>query len=399
MYRVCIHTGVIPMYSTIYAQPPQPADPTNHIPTVSAAQAQVNRILMDAVNGGASDIHLSAGLPPMIRHDGNLQPTSTVALTSDDTKNLVEALLATDHKSRMHRTKDADFTYVIEDFGRFRVNAYQQRGTLAAAIRPIPAHIPSIESLRLPAILSDLTRCNSGLILVTGATGSGKSTTIAAMVDHINRERAVHILTLEDPIEYTFQNRRAMVNQREIGTDSADFESAMRSALREDPDVIVVGELRDLETMRAALTLAETGHLVFATLHTRSAPSTIDRFIDAFSAEQQNQVRTQLAGSLQAVISQQLIRKVNGGRIAAIEILTATAAVRSLVREGKTHQLANAIETGGDAGMISMDRVLSDLVKQGFITQSDALERAIDRESIHRYLRSTTSLMQSTKAA
>ena len=171
----------------------------------------------------------------------------------------------------MHRTKDADFTYVIEDFGRFRVNAYQQRGTLAAAIRPIPAHIPSIESLRLPPILSDLTRCHAGLILVTGSTGSGKSTTIAAMVDHINRERAVHILTLEDPIEYTFQNRRAMVNQREIGTDSADFQSAMRSALREDPDVIVIGELRDLETMRAALTLAETGHLVFATLHTRIA--------------------------------------------------------------------------------------------------------------------------------
>jgi twitching motility protein PilT len=219
------------------------------------------------------------------------------------------------------------------------------------------------------------------------------------MVDHINRERAVHILTLEDPIEYTFQNRRAMVNQREIGIDSADFQSAMRSALREDPDVIVIGELRDLETMRAALTLAETGHLVFATLHTRSAPSTVDRFIDAFSAEQQNQVRTQLAGSLQAIISQQLIRKVNGGRIAAIEILTATAAVRSLIREGKTHQLANAIETGGDAGMTSMDRVLSDLVKQGFIGQSDALERAIDRESIHRYLRSQSQSIHASRAA
>lgn len=387
------------MYSTIYPQHPQPVSQSEQASSLSGAQAQVNRILVDAVNAGASDIHFSAGLPPMIRHDGNLQPASATVLTSDDTKHLVEALLATDQKSRMHRTKDADFTYIIENFGRFRVNAYQQRGSLGAAIRPIPAHIPSIESLRLPTILSDLTRCNSGLILVTGATGSGKSTTIAAMVDHINRERAVHILTLEDPIEYTFQNRRAMVNQREIGTDSVDFESAMRSALREDPDVIVVGELRDLETMRAALTLAETGHLVFATLHTRSAPSTVDRFIDAFSAEQQNQVRTQLAGSLQAVISQQLIRKVNGGRIAAIEILTATAAVRSLIREGKTHQLANAIETGGDAGMISMDRVLSDLVKQGFITQSDALERAIDRESIQRYLRSTTAFIQLAKVA
>lgn len=386
------------MYSTIYAHTNQ----TPHVNTTTpafAAQTRINQILMDAVNAGASDIHISAGLPPMVRQDGNLHHAGTSPLTPDEAKLLVEALLATDQKSRMHRTKDADFTYVIDDFGRFRVNAYQQRGTLAAAIRPIPAHIPSIESLRLPAILSDLTRCHAGLILVTGATGSGKSTTIAAMVDHINRERAVHILTLEDPIEYTFQNRRAMVNQREIGTDSADFQSAMRSALREDPDVIVVGELRDLETMQAALTLAETGHLVFATLHTRSAPSTVDRFIDAFSAEQQNQVRTQLAGSLQAVISQQLIRKVNGGRIAAIEILTATAAVRSLIREGKTHQLANAIETGGEAGMISMDRVLSDLVKQGFISQSDALERAIDRESIHRYLRTQNTFQQPAKAA
>lgn len=385
------------MYSTIYPQPPtSPHQPTAS-PGLNPTQVQINRILMDAVNSGASDIHLSAGLPPMIRQDGNLQQAGQTPLTSDDTKQLIEALLATDHKSRMHRTKDAAFTYIIENFGRFRVNAYQQRGTLAAAIRPIPAHIPSIESLRLPANLSDLTRCHSGLILVTGAAGSGKSTSIAAMVDHINRERPVHILTIEDPIEYTFQNRRAMVNQREIGTDSADFESAMRSALREDPDVIVVGELRDLETMRAALTLAETGHLVFATLHTRSAPSTIDRFIDAFSAEQQNQVRTQLAGSLQAVISQQLIRKVNGGRIAAIEILTATAAVRSLIREGKTHLLANEIETGEDAGMTNMDRVLSDLVKQGFISQSDALERAIDKESIHRYLQMTFA--QPSKAA
>ncbi len=386
------------MYSTIYPQTSQAAI-ANHTPVTIPAQAKINQILMDAVNAGASDIHISAGLPPMIRQDGTLHPAGSTLLSPDEAKQLVEALLATDQKSRMHRTKDADFTYVIDDFGRFRVNAYQQRGTFAAAIRPIPAHIPSIESLRLPPILSDLTRCHAGLILVTGATGSGKSTTIAAMVDHINRERAVHILTLEDPIEYTFQNRRAMVNQREIGTDSADFQSAMRSALREDPDVIVVGELRDLETMRAALTLAETGHLVFATLHTRSAPSTIDRFIDAFPAEQQNQVRTQLAGSLQAVISQQLIRKVSGGRIAGIEILTATAAVRSLIREGKTHQLANAIETGAEAGMISMDRVLSDLVKQGFISNSDALERAIDRESLQRYLRVQNVYSQSSKAA
>jgi len=386
------------MYSTIYTQTPQ-SSPAHDVTPAIHAQAQINQILIDAVNAGASDIHISAGLPPMVRHDGNLHHMGMTPLAPNDAKILVEALLSTDQKSRMHRTKDVDFTYVIEDFGRFRVNAYQQRGTLAAAIRPIPAHIPSIESLRLPAILSDLTRCHAGLILVTGATGSGKSTTIAAMVDHINRERAVHILTLEDPIEYTFQNRRAMVNQREIGSDSADFHSAMRSALREDPDVIVVGELRDLETMRAALTLAETGHLVFATLHTRSAPSTVDRFIDAFAADQQNQVRTQLAGSLQAIISQQLIPKTNGGRIAAIEILTATAAVRSLIREGKTHQLANAIEMGDEAGMISMDLILSDLVKQGFVSRSDALERAIDRESIQRYLRTQTAVQQPSRAA
>ena len=385
------------MYSTLYSQPPQNKQHPSGPQSGESAKAKIDKILMEAVNRGASDIHIAGGMPPMIRHDGNLQPVSDVSLSSDDAKQLIESLLATDQRSRMHRTKDADFTYVIEDFGRFRVHAYQQRGMLAAAIRPIPAHIPSIESLRLPPILSDLTRCQTGLILVTGSTGSGKSTTIAAMVDHINRERAVNILTLEDPIEYVFQNRRAMVNQREIGTDVTDIQSAMQSALRGDLDVIVVGELRDIETMKTALTLAETGHLVFGTLHTKSALSTVDRFIDAFPTEQQPQMCTQLAASLQAIISQQLIRKVNGGRIAAIEILTATPAVRCLIREGKTHQLVNAIETGGDAGMTSMDRVLADLVNQGFISGSDALEHAIDRESIHRYL--NTQPIQRTKAA
>ena len=297
------------MYSTLYSQPPQNKQHPSEAQSGESAKDKVDKILVDAVNRGASDIHIAGGLPPMIRHDGNLEPLSDVSLTSDDAKQLVDALLATDQRSRMHRTKDADFTYVIEDFGRFRAHAYQQRGTLAAAIRPIPAHIPSIESLRLPPILSELTRCQTGLILVTGSTGSGKSTTIAAMVDHINRERAVNILTIEDPIEHVFQNRRAMVNQREIGTDVTDIQSALHSALRGDLDVIVVGELRDIETIKAALTLAETGHLVFGTLHTRSALSTVDRFIDAFPAEQQPQMYTQLAASLQAIISQQLIRR------------------------------------------------------------------------------------------
>ena len=395
--RICRHHGVFLMYSTLYSQPPQNKQHPSEAQSGESAKAKIDKILMEAVNRGASDIHIAGGLPPMIRHDGNLQPVSDVSLSSDDAKQLVDALLATDQRSRMHRTKDVDFTYVIQDFGRFRVHAYQQRGMVAAAIRPIPAHIPSIESLRLPPILSDLTRCQTGLILVTGSTGSGKSTTIAAMVDHINRERAVNILTIEDPIEYVFQNRRAMVNQREIGADVTDIPSAMQSALRGDLDVIVVGELRDIETMKTALTLAETGHLVFGTLHTKSALSTVDRFIDAFPTEQQPQMCTQLAASLQAIISQQLIRKVNGGRIAAIEILTATPAVRSLIREGKTHQLVNAIETGGDAGTTSMDRVLADLVNQGFISGSDALEHAIDRESIHRYL--NTQPIQRTKAA
>ena len=385
------------MYSTLYSQPPQNKQHPSEAQSGASAKDKVDKILVDAVNRGASDIHIAGGLPPMIRHDGNLEPLSDVSLSSDDAKHLVDALLATDQRSRMHRTKDVAFTYVIEDFGRFRVHAYQQRGTLAAAIRPIPAHIPSIESLRLPPILSDLTRCQSGLILVTGSTGSGKSTTIAAMVDHINRERAVNILTLEDPIEYVFQNRRAMVNQREIGTDVTDIQSALHSALRGDLDVIVVGELHDIETIKAALTLAETGHLVFGTLHTGIALSTVDRYVDAFPAEQQPQIRTQLAASLQAIISQQLIRKVNGGRIAAIEILTATPAVRSLIREGKTHQLANTIENVGDSGMTSMDRVLADLVNQGFISRSDALQHSIDQESIHRYLNSHP--IQLSKAA
>jgi twitching motility protein PilT len=387
------------MYSTIYSQSPTPAAQQPQTVNNNSAQQRINKVLMDAVNIGASDIHLTAGLPPMIRHDGNLQAASSTPLTSDDTKLLIEALLSTDPKSRMHRTKDADFTYTIHEFGRFRVNAYYQRGTLAAAIRPIPTHIPSIESLRLPSSLSDLTRCQSGLILVTGTSGCGKSTTMAAMLDHINRERAVHILTIEDPIEFSFQNRRGMVNQREIGTDSADFESAVHSALREDPDIIAIGDVSNREAMQAALLLSETGHLVFASLNTKNAQTTIERFIDTFPADQRDQIRYQLAESLQAVISQQLIRKVSGGRIAAIEILTATSTIKGLIREGNTQRIAYEIETGHEAGMVSMDHVLAELVKAGFISHSDALEKAIDRELIHRYLTSDIKKLPALRVA
>ncbi len=354
----------------------------------SVADKHIDDLLRITTERGASDLHLTAGLPPMIRVDGDLVPLEYAVLQPRDAQRLIYDILTNDQIQWFEKTRELDFSYGLKDIGRFRVNVYRQRGNVGAALRAIPSQIPSMEELGLPALLRDLSRKHSGLILVTGPTGSGKSTTIATMIDSINSERNCHIMTIEDPIEYLHRHKRSMVNQRELNTDTDSFENALRAVLREDPDVILVGEMRDLETIASALTLAETGHLVFGTLHTRNAPQTMDRIVDVFPPHQQDQIKVQLSNTLEAVVAQQLIPKVGGGRFAAIEILVATSAIRNLIREGKTFQIYSSMETGGVKGMTTMDKVLADACKRGIISHEDATTRAMDRDNFLRFLNS-----------
>lgn len=335
----------------------------------------------------ASDIHLTVGLPPMVRVDGKLVPTSWEVVTPREVQRLVYDVLSSEQIEKFERTKELDFSYGVAQIGRFRFNVYRQRGSIACAMRAIPQKIPTLDELRLPSILRELTRKHSGLILVTGPTGSGKSTTIASMIDVINTEREVHIVTMEDPVEYLHSHKTGMINQRELGTDTDSFHNALRAVLREDPDVILVGEMRDKETIAAALTLAETGHLVFGTLHTRNAPQTVDRVVDVFPPDQQDQIKVQLSNSIQAVVAQQLLPMLGGGRCAAIEIMVATSAIRNLIREGKTYQIMSSIETGSQHGMQPMDKVLADLHKSGAISYEEAIMRAIDRDNFLRLVK------------
>jgi pilus retraction protein PilT len=351
------------------------------------SETHIDDILRVSQQMRASDIHVTVDLPPMFRIDGKLTASRWEVVTPREAQRLVYDILTSEQIERFERTKELDFSYGVANVGRFRFNVYRQRGSIGFAMRAIPQAIPSLEQLRLPSVLRDLTRKHSGLILVTGPTGSGKSTTIASMIDVINQERPCHIMTMEDPIEYLHVHKTAMVNQREIGQDTENFGNAIRAVLREDPDVILVGEMRDKETIAAALTLAETGHLVFGTLHTRNAPQTIDRVVDVFPSDQQDQIKVQLSNSLEAVVSQQLLPMLGGGRIAAIEILVATAAVRNLIREGKTYQIMSAIETGSQYGMQPMDKVLADMHKSGLISYEEAIMRAIDRENFLRLSR------------
>jgi twitching motility protein PilT len=351
------------------------------------ADAHIDDILRLSLEMRASDIHLSAGLPPTVRVDGKLAQMHFDIAKPREIQRLIYDILTSEQIAKFERTKELDFSYGVHKIGRFRFNVYRQRGSVGCAMRAIPHEIPSMEQLRLPAIARDLTHMHSGLILVTGPTGSGKSTTIAAMIDMINSERPVHIMTMEDPVEYLHSHKKAMVNQREIGFDSDSFANAIRAVLREDPDVILVGEMRDKETIAAALTLAETGHLVFGTLHTRSAPSTVDRIVDVFPPDQQDQIKVQLSTSLQAVLSQQLLPRLGGGRCSAIEVMIATAAVRNLIREGKTYQINSMIETGSQHGMQPMDKVLAELHRAGTVSYDEALLRALDRENFIRLSR------------
>jgi len=337
---------------------------------------------------GASDVHLSPGFCPAIRVRGRIVPLEEYApLTPQETRDTVYSLLNDDQRKRFESHKQLDLAYAVPGVARFRVNCFFQRGSISAAFRRIPHQIPKLGELGLPRILEDLTRKPRGLVLVTGPTGSGKSTSLAAMLDIINEERDEHMLTIEDPIEFLHTHKRCVVNQREIGADAVDFASALKSALREDPDVILVGEMRDLETMSTALTAAETGHLVFATLHTQSTAQTVDRIIDIFPAEQQAQVRMQLSIGLQGVVTQQLLPTADGaGRVVASEVLIPTPAVRNLIREGKTHQIYSAIQTSGSIGMQTMDAHLAQLVRLGKVSQQLALERASVPEELKRLL-------------
>jgi twitching motility protein PilT len=336
----------------------------------------------------ASDVHLSPGFKPAIRVRGKITPLEDYGpLTPQETRDTVYGLLNDDQRKRFESNKQLDLAYAVPGVARFRVNCFFQRGSISAAFRRIPHEIPQLQELGLPAVLEEFTRKPRGFVLVTGPTGSGKSTSLAAMIDIINREREEHILTIEDPIEFLHNHKKCIVNQREIGADADNFSLALTSALREDPDVILVGEMRDQETMATALTAAETGHLVFATLHTQSTSQTIDRIIDIFPAGQQAQVRMQLSIGLQGIVTQQLLPTADGkGRVVACEVLVPTPAVRNLIREGKTHQIYSAIQTSGALGMQTMDAHLAQLVRMNRISRKLAEQRATVPEELKRLL-------------
>jgi len=349
---------------------------------------KIEILLEEVVKRKASDLHLQVSLPPMLRIDGSLVALTGQGKLSEETvENLVFSLLDEDQKQILLRDKEFDFSFAFGDLGRFRVNAFHERGNLAAAMRLIPNQIRSIEELGLPPVLNKFTSYPRGLVLVTGPTGSGKSTTLAALVNKINEERAAHIITIEDPIEYTHQSRKSVIVQREVHYDTYSFSTALRSSLREDPDVVLIGEMRDLETLAAAITIAETGHLVFATLHTNSASQSIDRMVDVFPPHQQPQVRAQLGNILTAVCSQRLIPALGGGRVVAAEILVATSAVRNIIREGKNYQLEAVIQTGSEYGMQNMDRTLVNLIHNGIISYDEARNYAVDIEELDRLMR------------
>jgi len=347
-------------------------------------QVHIDEILHLAVERKASDIHLTCGLPPMIRQDGEIVPLPYEVLEPEQSKRLVYEVLSDDNLQKFEQTHELDFGYAVKDLARFRFNVYMQRGTVAGALRMIPNRIPSYDDLRLPTVIREIAKRSSGLILVTGPTGSGKSTTIASMIDDINETRQGHIMTIEDPIEYLHVHKKCMVNQREMHSDTYSFHNSLRAVLREDPDIILVGELRDLETIEAALTLAETGHLVFGTLHTRNAPSTIDRVVDVFPSDQQSQIRVLLANTIEGIISQQLLPKLGGGRCAAIEIMTGLPSIKNLIREGKTHQMYSIIETSSNVGMQTMDKSLAELFRQGYVSYEECMMRAVDKETFVR---------------
>lgn len=349
---------------------------------------KIEILLEECVKRGASDLHIQYGLPPVLRIDGLLVPINGHAPLNEDTlKALIFSTLDEEQQKIYLKDKEFDYSFAFGDIARFRANAFHERGKMAAAFRLIPNQIRSINELGLPSVIESFAEYPRGLVLITGPTGSGKSTTLAALVDKINREKSRHIITIEDPIEFTHKSERSVVVQREVHYDTFSFAAALRSVLREDPDVVLIGEMRDLETIQAAITIAETGHLVFATLHTNSAAQSIDRMVDVFPSHQQPQVRSQLSNMLMAICSQRLVPAIGGGRVVAAEIMVANPGIRALIREGKTHQLDTAIQTGAAEGMQTMDRTLAKLVQTGVISYDSAREYAVDINELNRYVR------------
>lgn len=352
----------------------------------------LNDLLNLVVDNEASDLHITVGTPPVIRVDGDLIPTDLDVLTPMDTRSLVYNMLTAEQQKEFEEHNELDISYSVHGFGRFRVNVYRQRGCIGAAFRVIPSKIPNLEELRLPPKVSDFARLPKGLVLFTGPTGSGKSTSLAALLNIINQEQRVHILTIEDPIEYLHYHKKSVVNQRELHVDTFSFKEALRHVLRQDPDVVLIGEMRDLETIESGLTLAETGHLVFATLHTTDAAQTVNRIIDIFPPYQQQQIRTQLSFVIQGVVAQQLCPLASGkGRIPAIEILIQTSAVQNLIREQKVHQLYTVMQTSQNIGMQTFEQSLSSLYFKGMITLEEALSRTLYPEELSRMLKAKSS--------
>jgi twitching motility protein PilT len=344
-------------------------------------------IIQLVVDHEASDLHIVVGVPPTLRIHGELLPVQGAPpLNKEQAEGLIFPLMTNEQKDYVKVNKELDFSYQYKDAGRFRVNVYHQKGSIAAALRLIPAKVKTLEELGLPPIIETFTQFRQGLVLVTGPTGEGKSTSLAAMIEKINSTRSEHILTIEDPIEFVYTPQKSIISQREVTHDTHGWDIALRSALREDPDVVLVGEMRDYETIAAAITIAETGHLVFATLHTSTAAQTMDRIIDVFPAHQQGQIRQQLAASIKAVVSQRLIPKSGGGRVAAMEVMLATPAVQNLIREQKAHQIDNVIQTSGEMGMMLIETSLLSLIQQGVITAETAREYAFRPDQLDRVM-------------
>ncbi len=346
---------------------------------------QLLKVMFDK---GASDMHITTGTPPVIRVDGDIFPFNTPPLKAEDTKRLCYSVMNDEQKSTFEEHSEVDFSFGVDGLARFRANVFTQQGVVAGAFRTIPFRIQSFEELGLLPVIEDLLQRPSGLIVVTGPTGSGKTTTLAAMIDRLNSTRRLHIMTIEDPIEYIHPHKLSIVNQRELGGDTKSFKSALKHVLRQDPDIVLIGEMRDLETMEAALTISETGHLVFATLHTNSAVSSITRIIDAFPAHQQSQVRTKLSLTLQAVITQQLIaRKSGSGRVMAMEVLVPNMAIRNLIREDKIHQIYGQMQVGQEQhGMQTLNQSLAQLVKKGDISPEEAMLRSLEPDELRTML-------------
>jgi twitching motility protein PilT len=338
----------------------------------------ISKLLTFAVQQGASDCHISAGEPPMVRLHGDLKKLDHPTLSQDETHALIYDMMSDVQRKNFEEHRECDFSFDLGDIARFRVNVFVQGRGLGAVFRTIPTEILPLEKLGMPPILRQLCDREKGLILVTGPTGSGKSTTLAAMIDYLNNTYEGHILTIEDPVEFVHKSKKCLVNQRELGVHTLSFANALRAALREDPDIILVGEMRDLETIQLALTAAETGHLVFATLHTSSAPKTVDRIIDAFPPNQQAQVRAQLSETLEAVLTQTLLKKKSGGRVAAVEIMMGTTAVRNLIREAKLHQIPGVMQASQKDGMQTMDMALLELANRGLVTKAEAQSRSMN---------------------